>query len=187
MAVVFTVGLIESLAPSLFLADRIPALACAGGDGECGDLHNILVTMFAAGIGASITTILGYLEHASSDRDFRASYVPWYVARPLLGLLLGVVFYFVIKGGLLATVGSQNADNIDVYGLAAFAALVGMFSKQAIEKLREVFATLFSPLETVDPGATADDVADLSPDSPAVSRVPNTDGDVEPDPEERPT
>ena len=50
----------------------------------------------------------------------------------------------MLKGGLLATVGSQNAEDIDVYGLAAFAALVGLFSKRALEKLREVFETLFS-------------------------------------------
>lgn len=144
ISVALTFGLIESLAPMLYLTDRFPMLACGvEGDG-CGDLRNVLVTMFAAGIGATITTILGFLDHASNKKNFDAAYVPWYVARPLIGVLLGIVFYFVIKGGLLATVGSQAADEIDVYGLGAFAALVGLFSKRAVEKLREVFETLFS-------------------------------------------
>jgi hypothetical protein len=144
ITVVFLVGLIESVAPMYFVTDRFPALACDTASGACGDLHNLLVTMFAAGVGATITTVLGFLDHASTQKNFKARFIPWYIARPILGLLLGVVFYFVIKGGLLATVGSQSAEDIDVYGLAAFAALVGMFSKRAIEKLRDVFGTLFA-------------------------------------------
>lgn len=157
MTVVFLFGLVESLAPMFFLTDRFPALACDSASGGCGDLHNLLVTMFAAGVGATITTILGFLDHASTLKDFKARFVPWYIARPLLGLLLGVVFYFVIKGGLLATVGSQNAEEIDVYGLAAFAALVGMFSKRAIEKLRDVFETLFATREDLRRQAALDE------------------------------
>jgi len=150
ISLVLTLALIESLAPMLFITERFPALSCGIEGDACGDLRNLLVTMFAAGIGAMITTILGYLDHASTIKDFDEAFVPWYVARPLIGMLLGIVFYFVIKGGLLATVGSQNASEIDVYGLGAFAALVGLFSKQAVEKLRDVFGTLFITQSDVD-------------------------------------
>jgi len=150
ISLVLTLALIESLAPMLFITERFPALSCGVEGDACGDLRNLLVTMFAAGIGAMITTILGYLDHASTAKDFDEAFVPWYVARPLIGMLLGIVFYFVIKGGLLATVGSQNASEIDVYGLGAFAALVGLFSKQAVEKLRDVFGTLFITQSDVD-------------------------------------
>ena len=108
------------------------------------EIRNLLVTMFAAGIGSIITTILAYLKHASVKCDFKLAYIPWYFARPLIGVLLGVVFYFVLKGGLLAVGTPPNSSDINMYGLGGFATLVGLFSKSAVEKLRDVFGTLFS-------------------------------------------
>jgi hypothetical protein len=110
------------------------------------DITNALATMFGAGVGSAITTILGYLEHASEKKDFERAYAPWYVGRPLMGVLLGLVFYFLLRGGLLAVMPSSKGDarDLSVAGLAGVGALVGLFSKNAIEKLREVFDTLFS-------------------------------------------
>jgi hypothetical protein len=129
-----------------------PGSAPGGSGGPSEDMRNLLVTILAAGVGSMITTILGYLKHASQQRDFKLSFVPWYFARPLIGVLLGVVFYFVLKGGLLVTVGAASAGTINVYGLGGLAALVGLFSKNAVEKLRDVFATLFTSEADVQAG-----------------------------------
>lgn len=112
------------------------------------DLSNAMVTGFGAGVGSVITTILGYLEHASEKKDFERAYAPWYVGRPLMGLLLGLLFYFLLRGGLLAlapssTVATSPAD-LNAAALAGLGGLVGLFSKNAIEKLRELFDTIFS-------------------------------------------
>jgi hypothetical protein len=56
-------------------------------------------------------------------------------------MALALVFYFVVRGGFLTT--SGGAKDINPYGIAALAGLVGMFSKQATDKLSEVFSTLF--------------------------------------------
>lgn len=60
-------------------------------------------------------------------------------------MALALVFYFVIRGGFLTT--SGGAKDINPYGIAALAGLVGMFSKQATDKLGEVFGTLFRSAE----------------------------------------
>lgn len=132
----------------LFISLNIPCLpgwlqGCLKGNP---DFTNALATMFGAGVGSVITTILGYLEHASEKKDFERAYAPWYVGRPLMGVLLGLVFYFLLRGGLLAVMPSSKgeAGDLSVAGLAGVGALVGLFSKNAIEKLREVFDTLFS-------------------------------------------
>jgi hypothetical protein len=144
ISLVLIAGLFEVLSPN----PAITWLSTGSGSGGSGtasaEMRNLFVTIFAAGVGSMITTILGYLKHASERRDFMLSFVPWYFARPLIGILLGVVFYFVLKGGLLVTVGTATASNINVYGLGALAALVGLFSKNAVEKLRDVFGTLFT-------------------------------------------
>jgi hypothetical protein len=117
------------------------------------DLSNALVTAFGAGVGSEITTILGYLEHASEKKDFERAYAPWYVGRPLMGFLLGLVFYFLLRGGLLAVAPSTSAakpEDLNPAALAGLGGLVGLFSKNAIEKLRELFNTLFSSRKSAE-------------------------------------
>ena len=58
-----------------------------------------------------------------------------------LGATLALIFYLVLRGGLLATGTGPNALN--PYGVAALAGLAGMFTKQATNKLDELFSTLF--------------------------------------------
>jgi hypothetical protein len=112
---------------------------------DSADYLNALVSMLAAGVGSMITAILGYLEHASEKKDFERAYTPWYVGRPLMGSLLGLVFYFLMRGGLLATTGGAvTGTTLKPWALAGIGAMVGMFSKNAIEKLQEIFNTLFS-------------------------------------------
>lgn len=152
-----------------------------------------LITMFAAGVGSSITTILGYLSHASENKDFDPAYTPWYVARPVMGMLLGLVFYFVIKGGLFVlTAGNteSGAGELNLWTLSANGALVGLFSKNAIEKLRELFNTLFRTQEDTQEDTQEEMNRELTQRLPEELRaqvLPYLDGEteeVEEDPEE---
>lgn len=109
------------------------------------DTREALVMMFAAAVGSLITTILGYLDHASYKRDFDRAFVPWYIGRPLMGMLLGLVFYFILKGGLWTVTprDEKPLGQLNLPGLSGIGALVGMFSRNAIEKLREFFHGIF--------------------------------------------
>lgn len=79
-------------------------------------------------------------DYIGNDR-FSKSWTWFYLLRPVIGMALALVFYFVIRGGFLTT--SGGAKDINPYGIAALAGMVGMFSKQATDKLGEVFGTLF--------------------------------------------
>lgn len=109
------------------------------------ELRQAVLMTLSAGLGASIATILGYLKHASEDKDFDLAFTPWYVARPLIGMLLGLLFFFVVKGGILMVLPELSGVKkpLNSYGLAAIGGLVGLFSKNAVEKLREIFNVLF--------------------------------------------
>ena len=65
-----------------------------------------------------------------------------YVLLPFVGAALGLVFYLVIRGGFFST--QASVDETSPFGFAALAALVGMFSEQAVLKLKEVAETLLS-------------------------------------------
>jgi len=104
------------------------------------DERLILLVIVAGMLGSFVhgaTSLADYLGNNNFDRNWT-----WfYVLRPAIGMALALVFYFVIRGGFLTTTG--GAKDINPYGIAALAGLVGMFSKQATDKLSEVFSTLF--------------------------------------------
>ena len=74
--------------------------------------------------------------------------------RPVVGAGLAVVVYFVMQTGLLSPVSSATLPDptasppvggnaTDVYRALAIACLTGLFARRAMDKLREVFFTLF--------------------------------------------
>jgi hypothetical protein len=58
-----------------------------------------------------------------------------------IGASLALIFYFALRGGLLTA--GAGASNISPFGVTAVAAMVGLLSKQATDKLSEVFDPLF--------------------------------------------
>lgn len=92
--------------------------------------------------------MLGSFVHAATsladftgNNNFNRNWTWFYLLRPAISMSLALVFYFVVRGGFLTT--SGGAKDINPYGIAALAGLVGMFSKQATDKLSEVFGALF--------------------------------------------
>ena len=100
----------------------------------------ILLVLLAGALGSYIHAATSFVTFAG-NRSLKSSWVWWYVLRPFIGSTLALIFYFIIRGGFLS-VGSE-VNNISVFGMTGLAGLVGMFSKNAIDKLKEVFETLF--------------------------------------------
>ena len=96
-------------------------------------------------LGAYIHLATSFTEFLG-NRNFYASWKWWYGLRPFIGSALAIMVYFAVRGGLVS--GSAGASNLSPYGIGAMAGLAGMFSKQATDKLREVFENLF---KTTDP------------------------------------
>lgn len=92
--------------------------------------------------------ILGSFVHAATsfadfvgNRRIQRSWLWWYALRPFIGFSLALIFYVAIRAGFFST--DADAEDLNVYGVAAIGAMTGMFSKQATDKLREMFDTLF--------------------------------------------
>jgi hypothetical protein len=104
------------------------------------DERLLLLVIVAGMLGAFIHGATSLADYIGNNR-FNRTWTWFYVLRPGIGMALALVFYFVIRGGFLTT--SGGAGDINPYGIAALAGMVGMFSKQATDKLSEVFSTLF--------------------------------------------
>ena len=122
----------------------------------------LVIVILAGALGSYVHQATSFADYAG-NRQLTTSWGWWFILRPFIGSALATVFYFVIRGGLLA--GNGNATDLSIFGIAAIAGLAGMFSKQAADKLREVFENLF---KTEAPTHRGDSLNDSSEDSPKV-------------------
>jgi hypothetical protein len=104
------------------------------------DVRLVLMVMMAGGLGSFIHAATSFSDYVGNER-LTSNWIWWYILRPFTGMILAVIFYLVIRGGFLSA--GTEAGKINPFGIAALAGLVGMFSKQATDKLNEVFNTLF--------------------------------------------
>src|SRR5205814_7605200 len=80
------------------------------------------VAWFGA-LGAVLISLTGVFEH---EHDWDASYWPWHVARPLVGVAVGVVSVLIMQAGILAVGSTPTKTDVPknlLYYLVAF--LVG--------------------------------------------------------------
>lgn len=129
---------------------HLPLLAHA----PIGDEQRLLLLVLCTGaLGSCVHAATSFASYVG-NRRLVASWAWWYGLRPFIGGTLALIFYFVLRGGLLATAASAN--DMSPYGIAAMAGLAGMFSKQATDKLRELFDNLFRTAEGQGDDARAD-------------------------------
>lgn len=106
-----------------------------------GNARLFLVVACSGALGGVLHSIRSLYWYVG-NRSLRSSWLLMYGSLPVVGAVLAVVSYLVLRGGLIAT---TSATGINPYGIAATSALVGLFSQEASEKLRAVFATLLAP------------------------------------------
>ena len=81
---------------------------------------------------ASITTWIG-------NNKYEKSWTLWYVSRPIIGGALALVFYFLLRAGLVG----GFPINVGDFGFAAISIIIGLLVTTAMKKLRDVFDVLF--------------------------------------------
>jgi hypothetical protein len=84
------------------------------------------------------------------NRHLVKSWLAMYLLLPFAGATLALVFYLVVRGGFFSP--HSSVDQTSPFGFAALAVLVGLFSPQAVLKLKDVAETLLSRPQ---PGANA--------------------------------
>ncbi len=101
-----------------------------------------LALMAAAGaLGAclqAVTSFAGYV----GNRKFSSDWALWYVSRPPIGATMAVIFLPLVGAGIVP----ENHQNAEPYafGLISLGILVGMFSKNATDKLADLFDALMT-------------------------------------------
>jgi hypothetical protein len=125
------------------------------------EVRLLLIVILAGALGSLVHTVRSVYWYIG-NRTLKWSWLAKYVLQPFAGSALAVIFYVVVRGGFFSP--QTTFENTSPFGFAALAALVGLFSEQAVLKLKRVAETV---LERPTPGANAtpqDEDSEGSPD-----------------------
>ncbi len=115
----------------------------------------LLMVMLMGSLGGFIH-LTSSLTKYIGNRQLVRSWVIYYLLMPLEGAGLAVTVYLMVRVGVLNPAAS-NADatkNLNWVGIYALSTLAGLFSKQALDMLGDVFSTIFRRAEAKDAGGT---------------------------------
>lgn len=121
-----------------------PGFGAAETSGQAHLLSEVRFLGLVAAAGAlgaclqAVTSFSGYV----GNRKFTTDWALWYVSRPPIGATMAVIFLPLVGAGLIP----ENGKNIPTFAfsLISLGILVGMFSKNAADKLADVFDALMT-------------------------------------------
>ncbi len=105
----------------------------------------LMLALCAGILGGSAGGLASLLDFRGNRRLF-SSWTLWYFAQPIVAGMMAVIFYVCIRAGFFSS--STTLQNVNVFGVVAFCAMVGLFTDDATSKLSQVFKTLFASTDS---------------------------------------
>jgi len=122
--------------------------------------------LLAGALGSLVHTVRSVYWYVG-NRKLKWSWLAKYILQPFAGSALAVIFYVVVRGGFFSP--QTTFANTSPFGFAALAAMVGLFSEQAVLKLKEVAETV---LAKPAPGADSEPQDEGSSSRPDTAKSP---------------
>ena len=99
------------------------------------------IAMISGALGSFIHLATSFSSYVG-NRRLSSSWMWWFILRAPMGAALALIAYFIMRSGFLldGTLGEQ----ISPFGIAALGGLVGLASKQIIDKIRMVSDETFN-------------------------------------------
>jgi hypothetical protein len=101
----------------------------------------LLLVAVLGGLGAMAHVLRSFFKYVG-ERKLIWSWVSQYFLTPFLGALLATISYILLRAGLIGGAGTVEGN---IWGWAGIATLVGLFSAQAMSKLKDIFETILTP------------------------------------------
>jgi hypothetical protein len=109
------------------------------------EVRLLWIVILAGALGSLIHAIRSVYWYVG-NRNLVRSWLAKYLVMPFTGSALSVMFYFVIRGGFFSP--QSDFSQTSPFGFAALSAMVGLFSEQAVLKLKQVAETILSKPES---------------------------------------
>ncbi len=138
----------EGTAPRTIQEEQSPGLRDVtffGVTWKISDEQRLLILVVAAGALGSLVHALRSAYWYVGNRNLVRSWIPKYILLPFCGATLAVLFYLIVRGGFFST--RAGLPQTSPFGFCALACLVGLFSEQAVLKLKQLAETVFMTAE----------------------------------------
>lgn len=130
-----------------------------------------LIAGLAGALGGALQMARSYAGHLGRG-SWDPRWLPWYRLRIPAGVGLALLFYVALRAGFYTD--QATSAGVNPFGVVVLCALAGLFSREALEKLDELFDTLTGrKQDSVTPPRPA-------PKLPAPAPVPDADQQVTP-------
>ena len=136
---VVSVGLITEL---LSLAGALAAIALGQAQWLDGDLKVVAVCILFGGLGGVTYCLRGIYLNACVRKRWDVGWLPWYLLRPIVSLVLGGVSYLFVKSGLLLLGASQDQVGSQL-GIWAMAYIAGLNVDRFLAKIEDIGSTVW--------------------------------------------
>lgn len=109
-----------------------------------GETRLLFIVMLCGFLGSLIYSLRSLFWY-TGNRQLVWSWIPGTTLVPIVGSMLAVVFYLVLRGGLFSP--TTSISDTSPFGFAAMSALVGMFTQETVLKLKAIFETIMTKKE----------------------------------------
>jgi hypothetical protein len=122
------------------------------------EVEVIVMVILMGALGGCLHWISSFVVFVG-NRQLMRSWVLYYLLMPVEGSALAIIFYLLLRVGILSPSTSGTNQNVtaglNIVAIYAFAGMAGIFSKQALQSLGDVFSTIFKRVEAKDAPKTA--------------------------------
>jgi len=101
----------------------------------------LLMSALCGGLGSCLHGINSLTAYVGA-KQFQSSWSLYYVARPVVGGILGPLMFLVFRSNLVGN--TQQVNMNDWLAVAALTGISGLFADKAVEKLKQVVDVVFS-------------------------------------------
>ncbi len=105
-----------------------------------GELRVAVLCVLFGGLGGITYCLRGVYLNACVRKQWDVGWLPWYVLRPVVSLILGGVSFLFVKTGLLL-LGSAQTVNGPPLGIWALAFIAGLNVDRFLAKIEEIGST----------------------------------------------
>jgi len=105
------------------------------------EAHLLLIVVLAGALGGQVRSLRSFAWYVG-NKELKRSWLTQYILTPFVGAILAIVSYFIIRGAFCPA--DSTVQQINIYGFAGLATLVGIASEPIALKLKQVADTLFT-------------------------------------------
>jgi hypothetical protein len=101
----------------------------------------LLIVVLAGALGGQVRSLRSLAWYVG-NKQLKRCWISQYILTPFVGAILAVVSYFIVRAGFCPA--NSTVQQVNIFGFAGLATIVGIASEHVALKLKQVANTLFT-------------------------------------------